>query len=100
MLLGNYTRVPQLLSLHSGACKSQPLKQAHFRIRALQQDKPLQLEKACTQQGRPKASISKYIKASQVVLVVKNLPVNAGNIKRRGFNPWVGKTPLEEGMAI
>ena len=100
MLLGNYTRVPQLVSLHSGACKSQPLKQAHFRIRALQQDKPLQLEKACTKQGRPKEAISKYIKASQVVLVVKNLPVNAGNIKRRGFNPWVGKTPLEEGMAI
>jgi len=29
--------------------------------------------------------------ASQVVLVVKNLPANAGDT--RGFNPWVGKIP-------
>ena len=28
-----------------------------------------------------------------MVLVVKNLPANAGDIKRRGFNPWVGKIP-------
>ena len=31
--------------------------------------------------------------ASQVVLVVKNLPANAGNIMRQGFDPWVGKIP-------
>ena len=30
--------------------------------------------------------------ASQVVLVVKNPPVNAGEV-RRGFDPWVGKIP-------
>ena len=30
---------------------------------------------------------------SQVVLVVKNPPANAGDIKRGGFNPWVGKIP-------
>ena len=30
--------------------------------------------------------------ASQVVLVVKNLPTNAGDIKD-GFDPWVGKIP-------
>ena len=29
---------------------------------------------------------------SQVVLVVKNLPANAGHM-RLGFNPWVGKIP-------
>ena len=34
---------------------------------------------------------------SQVALVLKNLPVNAGH-KRQGFDPWVGKDPLEEGM--
>ena len=33
------------------------------------------------------------VRASQVVLVVKNLPANARGIKRRGFDPWVGKTP-------
>ena len=30
--------------------------------------------------------------ASQVVLVVKNLPAKAGDI-RPGFDPWVGKIP-------
>ena len=30
--------------------------------------------------------------ASQVALVVKNLPVTAGD-KRHGFDPWVGKIP-------
>ena len=30
---------------------------------------------------------------SQVALVVKNAPVNAGDIKRPGFHPWVGKIP-------
>ena len=30
---------------------------------------------------------------SQVVLVVKNLPANAGRHKRLGFDPWVGKIP-------
>ena len=30
---------------------------------------------------------------SQVVLVVKNLPVNAGDIMRRGFDLWAGKIP-------
>ena len=34
-----------------------------------------------------------------MVLVVKNLPASAGD-KRCGFDPWVGKIPLEEGMAI
>ena len=42
-----------------------------------------------------------YIWASQVELVVKNTPANAGDVrdKRCGFDPWVGKIPLEEGMA-
>ena len=30
--------------------------------------------------------------ASQVVLEVKNLPVNAGDVRHR-FDPWVGKIP-------
>ena len=32
-------------------------------------------------------------RASQVVLVVKNLPNNAGDVKRCRFDLWVGKTP-------
>ena len=31
--------------------------------------------------------------ASQVALVVKNLPVNAGDIRDVGSIPWVGKIP-------
>ena len=37
-------------------------------------------------------------RASQVVLVVKNPPANAGDI-RHGFDPWVRKIPLRRGMA-
>ena len=29
--------------------------------------------------------------ASQVGQAVRNPPANAGDAKRRGFNPWVGK---------
>ena len=32
-------------------------------------------------------------RASQVVLVVKNLPANARRHKRRRFDPWVRKIP-------
>ena len=35
----------------------------------------------------------------KMVLVVKNLHVNAGDM-RCGFDPWVRKIPLEEEMAI
>ena len=28
-----------------------------------------------------------------MVLVVKNPPANAGDLRDKGFNPWVGKTP-------
>ena len=31
--------------------------------------------------------------AFQVALVVKNLPINAGRLKRHGFNTWVGRLP-------
>ena len=31
--------------------------------------------------------------ASQVVLVVKNLLAISGDIKRLGFNTWIGKIP-------
>ena len=34
--------------------------------------------------------------ASQVVLVVKNPPTNAGDIKRRGFDPWIRKIPWKK----
>ena len=37
--------------------------------------------------------------AFQVALVVKNLPVSAGDNRRCGFDPWVGKIPLEKGVA-
>ena len=33
------------------------------------------------------------IRASQVALVVKNLPANKRRPKRHWFNPWVGKIP-------
>ena len=33
------------------------------------------------------------MQASQVALVVKNPPANAGDITRHGFDPWVGKIP-------
>ena len=36
--------------------------------------------------------------ASQVALVVKNLPTNAGDIRDRGLIPGSGRS-LEEGMA-
>ena len=42
-------------------------------------------------------TIDIYWQTSQVVLMVKNLPANAGDMKRT-FNPWMGKI-LEEGMA-
>ena len=32
-----------------------------------------------------------------MVLVVKNLPANAGDIRRHGFDHWLVKSPLEEG---
>ena len=32
-------------------------------------------------------------RASQVVLVVKNLPAKCRRGKRRGYDPWVGKIP-------
>ena len=37
------------------------------------------------------------IRASQVALVVKNMPANAGEVKRCGFDPWVGKIPWKGG---
>jgi len=33
----------------------------------------------------------KYQRASQVALVIKNLPANAGDVKRCRFNLWVRK---------
>ena len=35
--------------------------------------------------------------ASQVALVVKNLPASAGDVKRCGFDPWVVKIPWRGG---
>ena len=34
-----------------------------------------------------------------MALVVKHLSANARDLERYRFNPWVGKIPLEEGMA-
>ena len=36
------------------------------------------------------------IQASQVALVVKSSPANAGDLKRCGFDPWVGKIPWKK----
>ena len=33
------------------------------------------------------------LKASQVVLMVKKPPANAGDVKRHGFDPWVRRIP-------
>ena len=46
-------------------------------------------------ESRPtvKLSFSFDIWASQMLLVVKNLPANAGDTKRHRFNPWVGNIP-------
>ena len=41
----------------------------------------------------PKLSIS------QVAQVVKNPPASAGDVRDSGFDPWVGKIPLEEDMS-
>ena len=40
-----------------------------------------------------------HLGASQVALVVKNLPANAEDLRGCGFNPWVGKI-LEEHSSI
>ena len=32
-------------------------------------------------------------RASQVALVVRNSPANAGDLKDEGFDPWVGTIP-------
>ena len=52
-------------------------------------------------ESRPtvKLSFPFDIWASQMVPVVKNLPVSAGDAKRHRFNPWVGNIPLEKEMA-
>ena len=40
-----------------------------------------------------KLPISECFLAAQVALMVKNPPVNAGDAKDKGFDPWVGKIP-------
>ena len=37
--------------------------------------------------------------ASQVALEVKNLPINTGDSKRHGFDPWVGKISRSRKLA-
>ena len=39
------------------------------------------------------------MRVSQVALVVKSMPANAGDIRGTGLISWVRKIPLEEGMA-
>ena len=34
-----------------------------------------------------------YLWASQLALVIENLPANADHVEGRGFDPWVGKIP-------
>ena len=38
-------------------------------------------------------------RSSQVVLVVKNIPANAGDLRNSGSIPGLGDNPLEESMA-
>ena len=42
----------------------------------------------------------KLMGPSQTALVGKNLFANARDVKRHGFDPWVGKIPWRRGMAI
>ena len=51
------------------------------------------LQSMGSQRVRHFASLYKYILASQVVLVVKNLPANAGDIRDVGLIPGLGKSP-------
>ena len=41
----------------------------------------------------------KLMGPSQTALVGKNLFANARDVKRHGFDPWVGKIPWRRGMA-
>ena len=50
--------------------------------------------------GHNYRDISFCVWISQVALVVKNPPANAGDNKRCRFDPWVGEDPLEEDTAI
>ena len=38
--------------------------------------------------------------ASQLALVVKNLPANARDYKRCRFSPWIGKIPWKQAQQI
>ena len=63
--------------------KLRPAMSVLLEARALTQD----------QKASPKVGVkSRFIWASQVVLVVKNLPANARYV-RCGFSPWVEKIP-------
>ena len=44
---------------------------------------------------RRKVRINQVVMASQVVLVVKNMTVNAGDIRDRGLVPGSGRSPGE-----
>ena len=46
-----------------------------------------------------KVLLDSLSRASQVVLVIKNPPASAGDIRDMGLLLGVGKSPLEEGMA-
>ena len=51
-------------------------------------------QQTCFPQEKPAAFSPRYVaKPSQVMLVVKNLPANAGDIKRCGFDLRVQKIP-------
>ena len=46
-----------------------------------------------TGRGAGFSEASYYVRASQVVLVVKNLPANAGNVRDAGLIPGSGRSP-------
>ena len=46
-----------------------------------------------TGRGAGFSEASYYVQASQVVLVVKNLPANAGNVRDAGLIPGSGRSP-------
>ena len=54
-----------------------------------------------SRKGKKKRESGKSLfRASQVVLAVKNRLANAGDSKRHGFNPWVGKMPWRQAWQL
>ena len=77
-----------------------PTQQSNITVRFCAAEQPGKLKGNKTQQHGPTDLFTPVLilfivseRASQVVLVVKNLPAKAGRHKRHRLDPWVGKIP-------